>query len=733
MAAVATKNMGEYEEAITLFQEYKQKVPNDARAEKQIEAAKRGVAAIEKSSNYQVNNMKDLNAKESDFGVTYSGRPGTFDEIIFISGREGVTGKDEDGWTNQGFFDLFTSSAERKTAKKKVKGKASEAEEVRWSVPVPLSAEVLNNEHHQGPGTFDKRRKTLYYTDCPREKNAKLGCKLMMTERQGQGWTAPEHVIVGGDTSMHIGHPSLAMDDKVLFFVSDREGGKGGKDIWMAEFDRRSRSFGTPKNLGSKVNTSDDELFPFVHDDGYLYFSSNGHAGFGGLDIFRIKLNEQGMPEGELEDMPYPINTYSDDFGIIFEAGGAKKGFVCSDRTGGVGADDIYSVYLVPNFIKIEGVVTNTKRGTPVSQATVRLDGSDGTSIVVNTDNAGKYEIPKENLKENVNYRLTYEKTKFLNTFSDATTVGIPQQAFEYVKDGNYFLHTLRMNKTMDPIEEPIVLPNVLFDLAKWDLRPESMVALDSVVSILKDNPTIVIELRSHTDYRDNNTANQELSQKRAQSCVDYLISKGISADRLVAKGMGESEPFVVPEGYKGLGADLFKAGDQLSEAFITRLSANAQEIANQINRRTDFKVLRDDYTPSTAGATPEAGAAVAAGGAAAAATPAAETKPVGQFYVCGPKDNFGKIAKDNGITIVQLKDLNGGLRGVRPFEGLELKITPNGDYADWDASHYRVEAGEVSLKKIASKLGVDYKELKDLNEGIKDTDLVPGFVIKTK
>lgn len=738
MAALATKNMGEYEEAITLFQEYKQKVPNDARAEKQIEASKRGVAAIEKSSNYQVNNMKDLNAKESDFGVAYSGRPGSYDEIIFISGREGVTGKDEDAWTNQGFFDLFTSSAERKTAKKKGKGKTAEAEEVRWSVPVPLSAEVLNNEHHQGPGTFDKRRKTFYYTDCPREKNEKLGCKLMMTERQGQGWTAPEQVIVGNDTSMHIGHPSLAMDDKVLYFVSDREGGKGGKDIWMAEYDRRSRNFGTPKNLGSKVNTADDELFPFVHDDGYLYLSSNGHPGFGGLDIYRIKLDDQGMPQGELEDMPYPINTYSDDFGVVFESGGAKKGFVCSDRPGGVGADDIYSVYLVPNFFKIEGIVTNAKRGTPVSQATVRLDGSDGTSIVVNTDNAGKYEIPRENLKENVNYRLTYEKTKFLNSFSDATTVGIPQQAFEYVSDGNYFMHTLRMNKTMDPIEEPIVLPNVLFDLAKWDLRPESMVALDSVVAILKDNPTIVIELRSHTDYRDNDASNQELSQKRAQSCVDYLISKGIAADRLVAKGMGETEPFVVPEGYKGLGADLFKAGDRLTEAFISKLNANGQEIANQINRRTDFKVLRDDYTPSASGAAPSeagaaagAGAVAAAGGAAAATAP--DAKPAGQFYVCGPKDNFGKIAKDAGITIVQLKDLNGGLRGVRPFEGLELKITPGGDYADWDASHYRVEAGEVSVKKIAAKLGMDYKVLKDLNGDIKDPDLKPGLVLKTK
>ena len=284
----------------------------------------------------------------------------------------------------------------------------------------------------------------------------------------------------------------------------------------------------------------------------------------------------------------------------------------------------------------------------------------------------------------------------------------------------------------MDPIEEPIVLPNVLFDFSKWDLRAESMVALDSVVSILNENPTIVIELRSHTDYRNSDSYNQELSQKRAQSCVDYLIEKGIPKDRLVAKGMGESEPFVVPEGYKGYGYEVLSAGDRLTESFILKQKADVQEIANQINRRTDFKVLRDDYVPS--GAEGAAAGGVAAGGAAAGgAEPAEPARPVGEFYVCGDRDNFGKIAKEAGISIVDLKNLNGGLRGVRPFAGLELKITPNGDYDEWDASHYRVESGERSMKQIAAKLGIDYKEFKELNDGVKDPDLQPGFVLKTK
>ena len=248
-----------------------------------------------------------------------------------------------------------------------------------------------------------------------------------------------------------------------------------------------------------------------------------------------------------------------------------------------------------------------------------------------------------------------------------------------------------------------------------------------------------MIELRSHTDYRNSDSYNQELSQKRAQSCVDYLIEKGIPADRLVAKGMGESDPFVVPEGYKGYGYEVLNPGDKLTEAFILRQKADVQEIANQINRRTDFKVLRDDYVPANADGAGAAAGGVAAGGAAAGGAaaggtePAEPARPEGQFYVCGAKDNFGKIAKESGISIVDLKNLNGGLRGVRPFEGLELKITPNGNYDDWDASHYRVEAGERSMKQIAAKLGIDYKEFKELNDGVKDPDLVPGFVLKTK
>jgi peptidoglycan-associated lipoprotein len=277
----------------------------------------------------------------------------------------------------------------------------------------------------------------------------------------------------------------------------------------------------------------------------------------------------------------------------------------------------------------------------------------------------------------------------------------------------------------MDPIEVPIVLPNVFFDLAKSDLRDESKVALDTVFNILQRNPTITIGLRSHTDYRDTDAKNQVLSQARAQSCVDYLIEKGIPADRLTAVGMGEGEPFTIPDSYAGYGADKFKEGDKLTESFIKRLGGDDQEVANQINRRTDFKVLSDDYVPSAPLATADGEQALA---------PAKKNEnPIGQTITLGPKDrSLGKIAMQNGMNVVELKKLNAGLRGARPMPGMVLKITKNGDYTEFDATHYQVQRGD-QLRSIAKKVGSDVKTLKSLN-GIKnDSELIIGSWIQTK
>ena len=584
---------------------------------------------------------------------------------------------------------------------------------------MPLS-EIINTKEHEGVVAFDSRMKTMYFTRCINEKNMKLGCGIYTTKKMGQDWAQPEFVVLAPDSLSSVGHPTLSADDKFLFFAGEMPGTKGGKDIWVTTYDRRAKQWNPAKNLGPKVNTEEDEVYPFMHDDGYLYFSSNGLPGMGGLDVFRIKIGEDGMPMGDAENMKFPINDNTDDFGIIWEKGGAKKGFMASDRKGGRGSDDIYSVYLVPLKFTMDGVVVSSKDGQPISQATVRLDGTDGTSIVVNTDKDGHFFFDKDKLKEDTQYKINVEKKKFLTNTGDFTTIGVDLSAFEFVPSENIYLHGMRMKVALDPIDVPIVLPNVLFALAKWDLTPASMASLDTVVKTLELNPTLVVELRSHTDYRDTDEKNDILSQHRADTCVKYLISKGIAADRLVPRGMGEKEPRIIDEDYKNkkyYKYDEFEVGTELTEAYIKRQSAARQEIANQINRRTDIKVLRDDYVPN----------APAPGTETAEDKPKEEAKAVGEFHECAARETFGKIAKQYGISVVDLKKINNGLRGVRVFEGLLLKVTKDGDYTEWDATHYQVQMRD-NLKTIANKLNMSDKDLRDLNDGIKDKDLQPGM-----
>ena len=324
-----------------------------------------------------------------------------------------------------------------------------------------------------------------------------------------------------------------------------------------------------------------------------------------------------------------------------------------------------------------------------------------------------------------MSYKLNMSRKKFLNAIGDISTEDLALTDYSRVKEDREYVKTYNLTLKMDPIEVPIVLPNVFFDLAKSDLRDESKVALDTVFNILQRNPNITIGLRSHTDYRDTDAKNQVLSQARAQSCVDYLIEKGIPADRLTAVGMGEGEPFTIPNGYAGYGADKFKEGDKLTESFIKRLGGDDQEVANQINRRTDFKVLSDDYVPSAPVATADGEPALA---------PAKKNEnPIGQTITLGPKDrSLGKIAMQNGMNVVELKKLNAGLRGARPMPGMVLKITKNGDYTEFDATHYQVQRGD-QLRSIAKKVGSDVKTLKSLN-GIKnDSELIIGSWIQTK
>ncbi|WP_417591496.1 OmpA family protein [Owenweeksia hongkongensis] len=732
------KAQGEYEEAIVAYQDFKQENPTDRRAEIGIESTKKAIEWMDSPSRYQVDLMKDLNSTGYDFSPSYAGKRADDNEIIFTSTREESVGKKEDGWTGGSFMDIYVSSAERKEKGRRGRGASTDEDELvspaslKWSTPKLLDEEIVNTKSHEGSAVFDSRRKELYLTRCLVEKDKKFGCGIYISEKLGVNWKEPEQVIIGTDTSANVGQPALSPDDSRLYFVSDEFNTKGVHDIFMTTFDRRAKTWKTPTNLGSKVNTDREEYYPFISGDGqYLYWASNGLPGMGGLDIFRIKLGEDGMPapNAEAENLEYPINTSFDDFGLVFQGTKDEVGFLSSNRKGSKN-DDIYGVVKTPLVFELEGVVTSSKTGLPIPQATVKLDGSNGTSVVVNADKDGYYIFDKDKIDADVQYTLTFEKAKFLTNTGNTTTIGVDLSAFEYIPSANQFLHKLQVNKALDPIEEPIVLPNVFFDLAKWDLRPEARAALDSVVPIMKNNPTIVIELRSHTDYRGDNKSNDVLSQHRADTCVSYLVSKGIAADRMVARGMGETEPFNIQEGYKGYGAGQLEEGNRLTEAYIKRLPPEKQEVANQVNRRTDFKVLRDDYVPA---AGPVDQDAVDPKDIIADKNSGVNNDPPGDIYIIKGRESFGVVAKKNKINIVELKKLNGGLRGVRPFEGLQLKVTPDGNYEAWDANHYQVDRANQSIKDIAKKLDLDDKVLEDLNPEIDKKNVPAGYYLKIK
>ena len=718
------QSQGEYEDAIVAFEEYKKLIPSDPRAEEGIQACRQAATWVESGSLFSLDNAKDLNSKKSDYAIAYAGKRGKEDLTLMVSSmRDNSTGKKEDGWTGQRFSDIYVIEGQKKKSKRKKGKEANANDEIVWG-ELESIGEVINTKDHEGVLTFDSRGKTMYFTKCIKLKNVKMGCAIYSTKKVGQDWANPEPVVIAVDSNASVGHPALSPDDNILYFAGELSGGKGGRDIYMTTYDRRRREWKEPTSLS--INTRGDELYPYIHGDGYLYFSSNGRPGMGGFDCYRVKLDDLGQPIGDVENMLSPINSEGDDIALRWIPGdNTQRGFVVSNRKGTRGEHDIWYVTEWTKQFVVSGTVVSTKNGKPVKDVTIEVSDKKGGSFTITTDANGNFGIPKGRLEEDMSYKLNMSRKKFLNAIGDISTEDLALTDYSRVKEDREYVKTYNLTLKMDPIEVPIVLPNVFFDLAKSDLRDESKVALDTVFNILQRNPNITIGLRSHTDYRDTDAKNQVLSQARAQSCVDYLIEKGIPSDRLTAVGMGEGEPFTIPNGYAGYGADKFKEGDKLTESFIKRLGGDDQEVANQINRRTDFKVLSDDYVPSAPVATADGEPALA---------PAKKNEnPIGQTITLGPKDrSLGKIAMQNGMNVVELKKLNAGLRGARPMPGMVLKITKNGDYTEFDATHYQVQRGD-QLRSIAKKVGSDVKTLKSLN-GIKnDSELIVGSWIQTK
>jgi peptidoglycan-associated lipoprotein len=569
--AEVLKMNGKYEEAIEQYNAYAVRAPEDPRGRKGAETAALIPEWLENPSKYEVTNVKKINSRESDFAPAFTTE--NYNEIVFTSNREGATGKETDKWTDQNFTDLFVSKMDRVG---------------EWSAPVLFDdTETINTKGNEGSATLNSKFNTLYFTRCTNTPQQESGCQVFKSKRTGRNWGKPVMVDIKGiDTMSTIGQPTVSSGELIIYFASERKGGMGGKDIWVAFRESKTEGFKRPMNLGDVINTPGDEMFPFLRNDSTLYFSSDGHGGMGGLDIFVSTIDSVGN-WGEPRNLKYPMNSSLDDFGICWHPE-EEYGYLSSNRKGTRGKEDIWYFIEPPLEFTLSGTIKDDRTLMFVEGALVNLVGSNGLSVTTRTNENGYYTFGKSQLAPNTTFEILVTKVNYFNEKGTITTVGV-----EFSKD-------FEKDFILKPIPaEPIVLPEILYDLAKWNLKPQYQDSLQGLIQTLRDNPNLVIELAAHTDTRDSEERNDILSQRRAQSVVDYLIIRGIDPQRLVAKGYGEHVPLtlktdVVRDGF------LFTEGTTLDDDFINSLTTNKEkEAAHQLNRRTEFKVLRKDYIPN--------------------------------------------------------------------------------------------------------------------------------------
>ena len=547
---------GRYADAIKNYDAYLQYDPTSVLAFNGVEGSQKALEWKKNPTRYVVKRMDKFNSRRGEFSPMLLGPD--YDQLYFASSRS----KDKDqkisaitGQNNNNFYVI------------------KKDEQGNWLQPEELEDEV-NTEFDEGTPSFTPDGNTMYYTYCTQAPEGDRTAEIYMSSRSSAKWGKGSKVEILKDSVTALAHPSVSPDGRWLYFVSDAVGGQGGKDIFRARIN--GNDFGPMENLGPEINTPGDELFPYVRDSVTLYFASNGHPGMGGLDIFRATLDS--TEHWHVENMRSPINSNGDDFGITFE-GVHERGFFSSNRNDARGYDHLYSFELPIITVKIEGIVFDVDE-VPIEGATVRIVGRDGLNAKVLTMKNGEYEVE---LERDIRYVMMASARGFLNQNFELKT-GAEEKNETYIVD--FYL---------SPITKPVVIENIFYDFDKATLRPESKAALDEMIKMLNDNPNVTIELGAHTDRKGTDKYNEGLAQRRAQSVVDYLIEGGIAPDRLEAKGYGESVPKVINK-KMAREHDFLHEGDTLSAPFIEKLTPEQQEIADQINRRTEFKVLRTNY-----------------------------------------------------------------------------------------------------------------------------------------
>lgn len=549
---------GNYREAEEQFQLVLDSLPHDKLARDGLFAARKAPDIKQLGSRYTVKRMEVFNSRRADYCPMLFGDE--YDQLYFTSTRNEAQGDELSGITGTKPGDLFFSQ-------KDDKGK--------WSKPEDVSGGV-NTAYDEGACCFSADGREMFLTQCVTDPSYPRYAQIVKSSRSDAAWGKAAEVKLTGDTLSSYAHPAISPDGEWLYFASDMPGGKGGLDIWRVRI--TPAGYGGVENLGEPVNTPGDEAFPTFRPNGDLYFSSNGHPGLGGLDIFIAKVGKDGRYH--LSHPGYPLNSQGDDFGMTFE-GPYNRGFFSSNRGDARGWDHIYS-FVNPEIMQtVKGWVYEMD-GYELPAAQVYVIGDDGTNEKMSVHSDGSF---TKVLDPGVSYLFLATCKGYLNHQEQVKALVNPKESRDT---------TLQF--ALANISAPTLIDNIFYDFDKATLRDSSKTALDKLVALLNENPHVTIELSAHCDYKGSAEYNKRLSQRRAEAVVAYLIAHGIAADRLTPVGYGKERPKKIKkkltEKYQWL-----KEGDVLTEDFIKALKdKKKEEICNQLNRRTEFSVLRTTY-----------------------------------------------------------------------------------------------------------------------------------------